>query len=113
MSSSISCAAEPVTGTSKEPGWDFNTTSGSVDLRRDTVREGRPVSPQHHIGRDLGSFIFDVERAQLRLFAKVTGERRPMNLDPQAARAAGYRELPAPPAFAFTIGMKPQDPVEM
>jgi acyl dehydratase len=71
------------------------------------------VSPQDQIGRDLGSFIFDVERAQLRLFAKVTGERRPMYTDPQAARAAGYRDLPAPPTFAFTIGMKPDDPFEM
>jgi hypothetical protein len=71
------------------------------------------MSPQDHIGRDLGSFTFAVERAQLRLFARATGETRAMYTDPEAAKAAGYRDLPAPPTFGFTIGMKPEDPFEI
>lgn len=65
------------------------------------------------IGLDLGSFTFDVERSQLRLFAKAIDERRPVYTDTAAARAAGYRDLPAPPTFPFTIGMKPDDPFEL
>jgi acyl dehydratase len=41
----------------------------------------------------------DVERGQLRLFAKATGETDPIYTDVEAARAAGYPDLPAPPSF--------------
>lgn len=41
----------------------------------------------------------DVEAGRLRLFARATGETRPEYLDDDAARAAGYRALPAPPTM--------------
>lgn len=71
------------------------------------------MSAKDYIGRQLSSFTFDVERSQLRLFAKAIGENRPMYLDVDAAKAAGYRDLPAPPTFPFTIGMNPDDPFDM
>jgi hypothetical protein len=41
----------------------------------------------------------DMERGQLRLFAKAIGETNPVYTDVAAARAAGYPDLPAPPSF--------------
>jgi len=71
------------------------------------------VNPAEYVGRDLGTFTFDVERSQLRLFAKAIGETRTLYTDTAAARAAGYRDVPAPPTFAFSIGMNPDDPFDM
>jgi len=68
---------------------------------------------QEHIGRQFEEFSFEVERSQLRLFAKAIGETRPVYTDIQAARAAGYRDLPIPATFPFTIGMNPDDPFDM
>ena len=52
-----------------------------------------------HIGLRLPTVSFEVEKGRLRFFAKATGETRPEYLDESAARAAGYRSLPAPPTF--------------
>jgi acyl dehydratase len=52
-----------------------------------------------HIGLQLPTVPFEVEKGRLRFFAKATGETRPEYLDEQAARAAGYRSLPVPPTF--------------
>jgi acyl dehydratase len=65
------------------------------------------------IGLDLPVFEVDVERFQLRLFATAIGERRPEYLEVDAARSAGYRDLPAPPTFAFSIAMRPDDPFDL
>lgn len=45
----------------------------------------------------------DVERGQLRLFAKAVRESDPIYSDVEAARAAGYPDIPAPPTFAFSL----------
>lgn len=71
------------------------------------------MNPKDYIGRQLSEFTFDVERSQLRLFAKAIGEKRQMYVDVEAAKAAGYRDLPAPPTFPFTIGMNPNDQFDM
>lgn len=47
----------------------------------------------------------DVEKGQLRLFATAVTERNPIYTDEAAARAAGYSSLPAPPTFAFSLGL--------
>ena len=54
---------------------------------------GRRTAPEH----------VDVELNQLRFFAKATGETDPIYTDRTAAQAAGYRDVPAPPTFAFTL----------
>ena len=56
-----------------------------------------------HIGRKLSPHTAVVEAGRLRLFAKATGEDRPEYLDEAAARAAGFRGLPAPPTFVFAL----------
>ena len=42
-----------------------------------------------------------LERGRLRFFAQAIGETDPVYSDLDAARAAGYADLPAPPTFLF------------
>lgn len=62
------------------------------------------------IGKEYAPFTVEVEKGRLRLFAKAIGETDPVYLDETAARAAGYRSLPAPPTFPFTIAMDAEQP---
>ena len=45
----------------------------------------------------------EVEAGQLRLFALATGQTDPIYSDEEAARAAGYPAIPAPPTFPFSL----------
>lgn len=45
----------------------------------------------------------DVEKGRLRFFARAIGETDPVYLDEQAACEAGFRALPAPPTYAFSL----------
>ena len=56
-----------------------------------------------HIGRQLPAFLVTAEAGQLRFFAKATGETNPVYFDEQAARDAGYPNLPLPPTFLFSL----------
>ncbi len=51
-----------------------------------------------------------VEIGQLKFFAKATGETNLVYTDETAAREAGYRSLPAPPTFAFSLSNARPDP---
>lgn len=57
------------------------------------------------IGQASEDRFVEVEKGQLRLFAKATGETNPVYTDEAAAKAAGYPALPAPPTFAFSLGL--------
>src|SRR6266540_1671938 len=46
-----------------------------------------------------------VERGRLRSFAKAIGETDRVYFDEEAARRAGYRDIPAPPTYAFCLEM--------
>lgn len=58
-----------------------------------------------HIGVESEPREIEVERGQLRFFAKATGETNPIYFDEEAARAAGHRALPAPPTFLFSLAL--------
>ena len=47
----------------------------------------------------------EVEKGHLKFFAKATGQTDPIYFDEAAARAAGHPALPAPPTFAFSLGL--------
>jgi len=47
----------------------------------------------------------EVEKGQLKFFAKAVGEENPIYFDEDAARKAGHRALPAPPTFTFSLAM--------
>jgi len=53
------------------------------------------------IGHRLSPSVLTVDRTRLRFFAKAIGESDPVYLDPAAAQAAGYADVPAPPTFLF------------
>lgn len=62
------------------------------------------------VGKEYAPFTFEVEKGRLRLFAKAIGETSPVYHDEAAAKAAGYRSIPAPPTFPFTIAMDSEQP---
>lgn len=53
------------------------------------------------IGHELPPSVLPIERTRLQFFAKAIGEDDPIYTDPEAARRAGYPDLPAPPTFLF------------
>ena len=55
------------------------------------------------IGRELPQSTLQIERGRLRFFARAIGETDLIYTDLDAARAAGYPDLPAPPTFLFSV----------
>ena len=53
------------------------------------------------IGHQLPASEMALDRSRLRFFAKAIGETSSIYTDVEAARAAGYADLPAPPTFLF------------
>jgi acyl dehydratase len=52
------------------------------------------------VGKRYPPTTYAVGREKIREYAHATGESNPLHLDVDAARAAGYRDLVAPPMFA-------------
>lgn len=56
-----------------------------------------------HVGVTSEPRTVDVEKGQLRFFAKATGETNPIYFDEDAARGAGHPAILAPPTFLFSL----------
>jgi acyl dehydratase len=56
-----------------------------------------------HIGHTFKPFTTTVEAGKIRLFCKAIGEENPIYHDEAAAKAAGYRAIPAPTTFLTAI----------
>lgn len=54
------------------------------------------------IGRDLGTMTFPVDRSKVREFARALGDPDPVYTDVDAARAAGFTDIPVPPTFVVS-----------
>jgi acyl dehydratase len=54
---------------------------------------------------------YEVGREKIREFADAIGDPNPVHRDAQAARAAGYPDVIAPPTFAIVISMKATDAI--
>src|SRR2546427_12938540 len=52
------------------------------------------------IGKTYPSMTYAVGREKVREYARAVGETNPVHLDVEAARAAGYSDVVAPPMFA-------------
>jgi acyl dehydratase len=52
------------------------------------------------IGKTYEPILYAVGREKIREYARAVGETNPVHLDLDAARAAGYADLVAPPMFA-------------
>ncbi|NNH75216.1 MaoC family dehydratase [Nocardia uniformis] len=61
------------------------------------------------IGKEFPATSLTVDAGRLRFFAKAIGETNPVYTDVEAAKAAGYADLPAPPTFLFSIEMESPD----
>ena len=59
------------------------------------------------IGRESEPVTREVDRTQIRLFARSVGHEDPIYYDVEAAKAAGYRDLPAPPGYLGTPVYQP------
>lgn len=66
-----------------------------------------------YIGFEPDPIVVDVERGQLKFFAKAIGQTDPIYLDEEAAHAAGYPALPAPPTFMVTLELSQADPFKL
>ena len=55
------------------------------------------------IGKTYPATTYAVGREKIREFAVSVGETNPLHLDLEAARAAGYRDLVAPPMFCVVF----------
>jgi len=51
-------------------------------------------------GKAFPAFEYEVGREKIREFAYAVGEDNPVYFDREAARVAGFRDVPAPPMFA-------------
>lgn len=49
--------------------------------------------------------VYEVGREKIREFADAVGASSPLHRDPEAARAAGYADVIAPPTFATIISL--------
>jgi acyl dehydratase len=57
------------------------------------------------IGKSYPPTLYAVGREKIREYAYATGERDPLCLDVEAARAAGHADVVAPPMFAVVYSM--------
>ena len=56
------------------------------------------------IGKRYPPVVYAVGREKIREYALAVGETDPLHLDLEAARAAGHRDLVAPPMFCVVYG---------
>jgi len=62
------------------------------------------------VGRTYPSTTYAVGREKVREYARAVGETNPLHLDVDAARAAGYRDVVAPPMFAVVYSSPAMGP---
>ena len=63
------------------------------------------------IGKSYAPMTYAVGREKIREYAYAVGETNPLHLEVQAARAAGYRDVVAPPMFAAVYSSPAIGPV--
>ena len=51
------------------------------------------------VGKEYPPVSYEVGREKIREYANAVGEENPVHHDPEAARAAGFRNVVAPPMF--------------
>jgi len=62
------------------------------------------------IGKTYPPVAYAVGREKVREFASAVGEEGPLHHDPDAARAAGYADVVAPPMFAVVYSSRAMTP---
>ncbi len=62
------------------------------------------------IGREWPAVDYEVGREKIREYAAAVGEGNPAHFDPEAARAAGFRAVVAPPMFCVVYSAPAMGP---
>jgi len=62
------------------------------------------------IGKQWPAAPFEIEAARIEQYADAVGERSPVYHDPEAARAAGFRDQVAPPMFCVVYSAPAMGP---
>lgn len=65
------------------------------------------------IGKTYPPAVYAVGREKIKEYAAAVGETNPIHLDPDAARAAGYGDVVAPPMFAVVYSAPAMGPAIM
>lgn len=65
----------------------------------------------HAVGKAYAPTLYAVGREKVKEFALATGETNPLHLDHEAARAAGYADVVAPPMFVSVFTGAAMGPV--
>ena len=63
------------------------------------------------VGKTFAPVTYAVGREKVREYARAVGETNPLHLDVEAARAAGHRDVVAPPMFATVYSSPAVTPV--
>jgi acyl dehydratase len=69
-------------------------------LGRNGVERSRVPVETSAKGKKYAPFEYEVGKEKIREYALAVGEESPVYFDRDAAKAAGYRDVPAPPMFA-------------
>ena len=59
-----------------------------------------------YIGKEYPSFTVDVEKGRIKMFANSIGEKNPVYSDEKLAISMGYKAIPVPLTFPFTLIME-------
>ena len=59
-----------------------------------------------YIGHTFDAHTVEVEKGKIRFFAKAIGETNPIYFDEAAAQEAGYKSIPVPPTYPFSIDLE-------
>jgi acyl dehydratase len=62
------------------------------------------------VGKAYPPVLYAVGREKVREYAAAVGESNPLHLDPEAARAAGYADVVAPPMFCVVYSAQAMGP---
>ena len=62
------------------------------------------------VGKTYPPFEYEVGREKIREYANAVGETNPVHHDPEAARAAGFRNVVAPPMFCVVYSAPAMGP---
>jgi acyl dehydratase len=65
---------------------------------------------QEAIGKRYPPASFEVEAPRISQYADAVGEQSPVHRDPEAARAAGFRDIVAPPMFCVVYSAPAMGP---
>lgn len=73
----------------------------TTDFELSTDARPQPLQPDAtKAGKRYNPYEYEVSREKVQEYAKVIGDQNPVYFDRDAARAAGFRDIVAPPTFA-------------